>query len=126
MIQFLRSRLPAFRHAFGGLGYVLRTQKNAWIHASATVLVIMLAFWLGLDPLRWAILIFAIGLVWLSEAFNTALEAFIDLVNPDTHPLAGIAKDTAAAAVLIAAITAAIIGILVLGLPLLQRLISFR
>jgi len=126
MIQFLRSRLPAFRHAFSGLGYVLRTQKNAWIHASATVLVIGLAFWLGLDPLRWAILIFAIGLVWLSEAFNTALEAFIDLVNPDTHPLAGIAKDTAAAAVLIAAITAAIIGILVLGLPLLQRLISFR
>ncbi|WP_322807926.1 diacylglycerol kinase family protein [Thermanaerothrix sp.] len=126
MIQFLRSRLPAFRHAFSGLGYVLRTQKNAWIHASATVLVIVLAFWLGLDPLRWAILIFAIGLVWLSEAFNTALEAFIDLVNPDTHPLAGIAKDTAAAAVLIAAITAAIIGILVLGLPLLQRLISFR
>lgn len=126
MIQFLRSRLPAFRHAFSGLGYVLRTQKNAWIHASATVLVIVLAFWLGLDPLRWAILIFAIGLVWLSEAFNTALEAFIDLVIPDTHPLAGIAKDTAAAAVLIAAITAAIIGILVLGLPLLQRLISFR
>lgn len=126
MIQFLRSRLPAFRHAFSGLGYVLRTQKNAWIHASATVLVIVLAFWLGLDPLRWAILIFAIGLVWLSEAFNTALEAFIDLVNPDTHPLAGIAKDTAAAAVLIAAITAAMIGILVLGLPLLQRLISFR
>ncbi|MCX8024718.1 MAG: diacylglycerol kinase family protein [Thermanaerothrix sp.] len=122
MIQFLRSRLPAFRHAFRGLGYVLRTQKNAWIHALATILVMVLAFWLGLDPLRWAILIFAIGLVWLSEAFNTALEAFIDLVNPDTHPLAGIAKDTAAAAVLIAAITAAIVGILILGLPLFQRL----
>ncbi len=121
MIQFLRSRLPAFRHAFSGLGYVLRTQKNAWIHASATILVIVLGSWLGLDSLRWAILIFAIGLVWLSEAFNTALEAFIDLVNPDTHPLAGIAKDTAAAAVLIAAITAAMIGILILGPPLLQR-----
>lgn len=121
MIQFLRSRLPAFRHAFSGLGYVLRTQKNAWIHASATILVIVLGSWLGLDSLRWAILIFAIGLVWLSEAFNTAIEAFIDLVNPDTHPLAGIAKDTAAAAVLIAAITAAIIGILILGPPLLQR-----
>ncbi|MGB9800776.1 MAG: diacylglycerol kinase family protein [Thermanaerothrix sp.] len=121
MIQFLRSRLPAFRHAFSGLGYVLRTQKNAWIHASATILVIVLGSWLGLDALRWAILIFAIGLVWLSEAFNTALEAFVDLVNPDTHPLAGIAKDTAAAAVLIAAITAAIIGILILGPPLLQR-----
>ncbi|MDT8897090.1 diacylglycerol kinase family protein [Thermanaerothrix sp. 4228-RoL] len=121
MIQFLRSRLPAFRHAFSGLGYVLRTQKNAWIHASATILVIVLGSWLGLDALRWAILIFAIGLVWLSEAFNTAIEAFIDLVNPDTHPLAGIAKDTAAAAVLIAAITAAIIGILILGPPLLQR-----
>ena len=120
-MQFLRSRLPAFRHAFSGLGYVLRTQKNAWIHASATMLVIALGSWLGLDSIRWAILIFAIGLVWLSEAFNTALEAFIDLVNPDTHPLAGIAKDTAAAAVLIAAITAAIIGILILGPPLLQR-----
>lgn len=123
MLSFLRSRLPAFRHAFSGLGYVLRTQKNAWIHALTTFLVIALALWLHLDLTRWALLIFAIGLVWLSEAFNTALEAFIDLVNPDTHPLARIAKDTAAAAVLVAAITAAIIGFLILGPPLFQKII---
>ncbi|WP_299028810.1 diacylglycerol kinase family protein [uncultured Thermanaerothrix sp.] len=126
MISFLRSRLPAFRHAFSGLGYVLRTQKNAWIHALVTFLVIALGLWLRLDLTRWALLIFAIGLVWLSEAFNTALEAFIDLVNPDTHPLARIAKDTAAAAVLVAAITAAIIGFLILGPPLFQKIIVPR
>lgn len=124
MIWFLRSRLPAFRHAFSGLGYVLRTQKNAWIHAMATLLVIALGFWLHLDLIQWALLTFAIGVVWLSEAFNTALEAFIDLVNPDTHPLAGIAKDTAAAAVLIAAITAAVIGFLILGPPLFQKVFA--
>ncbi|KPL83125.1 hypothetical protein SE15_07590 [Thermanaerothrix daxensis] len=124
MIRFLRSRLPAFRHAFSGLGYVLRTQKNAWIHAMATLLVIALGFWLHLDLIQWALLTFAIGVVWLSEAFNTALEAFIDLVNPDTHPLAGIAKDTAAAAVLIAAITAAVIGFLILGPPLFQKVFA--
>ncbi len=124
MIRFLRSRLPAFRHAFSGLGYVLRTQKNAWIHAMATLLVIALGFWLHLDLIQWALLTFAIGVVWLSEAFNTALEAFINLVKPDTHPLAGIAKDTAAAAVLIAAITAAVIGFLILGPPLFQKVFA--
>ena len=65
-------------------------------------------------------MIFAIGLVWTAEAFNSAFESVTDLVQPEIHPLAGKAKDMAAGAVLISAITAAIIGILVFSKHLIK------
>ncbi len=116
------SRLEAFRHAFSGWRYALRTQRNAWIHTIATVLTIGLGIWLRVDILEWVILLLTIGLVWLAELFNTALEVMIDMFSPDTHPLAGISKDVGAAAVLVAAIIAAAVGFLVLGPPLINRL----
>jgi len=122
LVHFIRSRLPAFRHAFRGLGYVLKTQKNAWIHSAATLVVIALGLWLKLSLGEWVPLVMVIGLVWLSEAFNTAIEALTDLASPVPHPLAKVAKDTAAAAVLLAALTSVVIGLLILGPPLLQRL----
>jgi len=64
------------------------------------------------------VLIIAVGLVWAAECINTAIEALVDLVSPDYNRLAGIAKDTGAAGVLVCAITAAILGFLVLGPPL--------
>jgi diacylglycerol kinase (ATP) len=122
LLQFMHSRLPAFRHAFRGLGYVLKTQKNAWIHSVATLVVIGLGLWLNLDFQEWVPLVVVIGLVWLSEAFNTAVEVLTDLVSPEPHPMARVAKDTAAAAVLLAALTSVVIGLLVLGPPILERL----
>lgn len=117
-----RTRLAAFRYAFTGWWHVLRTQRNAWIHALASGLVILIALWLGMDRLSWALLLLAIGLVWLAEFLNTALEAVVDLASPGQHPLARVGKDVGAAAVLIAALTAALIGLLVLGPPLWHRL----
>ncbi len=116
------SRLDSFRHAFAGWGYMLRTQRNAWIHASATVLVTGLGLWLGLSRLEWAVIILVIGLVWMAEFVNTALEAVVDLACPDLHPLAKAGKDVAAAAVLVGAVTSVIVGLLILGPPLWARL----
>ncbi len=117
-----RSRLRSFRHALSGLQYVLRTQRNAWLHALATACVLGLAGWLGLARAEWALLVLAIGLVWSAEFVNTALEAAVDLASPDLHPVARIGKDVGAAAVLVASAAAGMIGLLILGPPLLGRL----
>ncbi len=122
MILFLQSRVRSFQHAFAGLWYVLRTQKNAWIHLLATSLTILFAIWLQVSLTQWAILILTIGTVWTAEFINTALEAVVDLASPFNHPLAKVGKDVGAAAVLIAAMSSVAIGILILGPPLLIKL----
>jgi diacylglycerol kinase len=120
----MRARLAAFRYAFSGLWYVIKTQRNAWIHAVASALVILLA-WLLQLPLRdWAVLLLAIGLVWTAEIVNTGLEALVDLATKEAHPLAKVGKDVGAAAVLIAAITSAVAGIIILGPPLITYLLG--
>ncbi len=118
----LRSRLQAFRFAFEGVAYLLRTQPNARIHLAATVAVVALAAWLRLPAAEWALLALTIGLVWAAEAFNTAVEAVVDLAAPEHHALAKAAKDVAAAGVLLAAMAAAVVGVLVLGVRLWLRL----
>jgi diacylglycerol kinase (ATP) len=116
------SRLASFRHAFAGWWYVLRTQRNAWIHAVASVAVLAVSLWLELGRIEWAILLLTIALVWVAEFVNTAIEAVVDLLSPDIHPLAKAGKDVAAAAVLIAALAAVLVGLLLLGPPLWARL----
>jgi len=123
IIQFYSSRKNAFKYAFQGLFYLLKTQRNSWVHAAATVCVILLAAWLSLGITDWAILILTIASVWTAEAVNTAIEVTVDLSSPQIQPLAKIAKDSSAAAVLIAAIASVIIGLLILGPPLYQRLL---
>jgi len=122
---FFRSRLLAFQHALRGWGYVLRTQRNAWIHALVTVLVVVAALWLDLARQDWAILLLTIALVWMAEFINTALEAVVDLASPQQHPLAKIGKDVGAAAVLIAALTSILVGVLLLGPPLWEKIHSW-
>lgn len=123
MLSFLKSRAHSFRNAFAGWGHVIRTQRNAWIHAVVSIAVVIVGFWLGIDALKWAMIIFAIALVWTAEFINTALEAVVDLASHhEYHHLAKVGKDVGAAAVLIAAFSAASIGLLVLGPPLWQRL----
>lgn len=92
---------------------MLRTQPSAWIHAIATVAVIVAGLVLDISRGDWCWLIAAIGLVWSAEGINTALEQLADAVHPEEHPGVGRAKDVAAGAVLAAAITAAVIGTIV-------------
>jgi diacylglycerol kinase (ATP) len=115
------ARIASFANAFRGLKILLVTQANARVHALITVVVIGLGCWLGLSALEWAAIIGAIGLVWLAEGFNTALEFFVDLVSPEIPPRAGAIKDVAAGAVLAASVTALAIGAVILG-PKLFRL----
>ena len=116
-----RSRIQSFRYAFSGLWYVLRTQRNAWIHATVTVLVILAGLWLRLDRYDWSLITIAICFVWFSEIINTALEAITDLASPKHHPLAKVGKDVGAGAVLLASITAVIVGIFILLPRLLDK-----
>ncbi|MFC1996365.1 diacylglycerol kinase family protein [Chloroflexota bacterium] len=122
MLSFLRSRSRSFRYAFEGWWYVIRTQKNAWIHTVVSLLVVLMSLWLDLHPRDWAVIILAIAMVWAAEFFNTALEAIVDLASPEMNHLAKIGKDVGAAAVLIAAGASIIIGLLILGPPLWEEL----
>ncbi len=122
MLGFLRSRLHSFGHAFRGWWYVVRTQRNAWIHVVIAVLVFALSLWLRLSTLDWAILILTTAMVFTAEFLNTAIEAVADLASPQKHPLAKIGKDVGAGAVLIAALAAVLIGLLILGPPLWERI----
>lgn len=124
MRSFRRSRIQSFKHAFSGWIYVIRTQQNAWIHLLATLSVIFLAAWLELPLRDWAVLFMAVAIVWMAEFLNTALEAVVDLASPEKHPLGKVGKDVGAAAVLVAAFSAAILGFLILGPPLWERLAS--
>jgi diacylglycerol kinase (ATP) len=122
MRAFLKSRAISFRFAFAGWWFVIRTQRNAWIHTVVSVAVILVSFWLQLAARDWAVIVMAIAMVWTAEFLNTALEAVVDLASPHQHYLARVGKDVGAAAVLIAAGSAALIGFLVLGPPLWNRL----
>jgi diacylglycerol kinase len=122
--MFFRSRLSSFRPAFAGCWHLLRTQPNTWIHAVISLLVIGLGVWLQLDFGSWAMIAVTMGFVWAAEAFNTAIEAIVDLASPGHHPLAKVAKDVSAAAVVIAAVSAVAVGLLILGPPLWARLLG--
>jgi len=121
-MNFILSRARSFRAAFAGWWHVIRTQRNAWIHAAVSVLVILLALWLRINRIEWAIILLAITLVWIAEFLNTALEAVVDLASPQNHPLAKVGKDVGAAAVMIAAASSVLVGLLVMGPPLWEKI----
>lgn len=102
----------SFRYAFAGLR-VLASERNARIHAVATVVVAALAIALRLPPLETAALALAVTLVWVAEALNTAVERLADVVSPQYHAMIGAAKDVAAGAVLLAALGACVVGVAV-------------
>lgn len=112
----------ALGNAIAGLKYMLRTQRNARIHLAATVIVIAVGFWLELSITDWILIVIAIGLVWVAEMFNTALECFFDLVEPKENKIVRAGKDTSAAAVFLTSLLSALIGILVFGPLLLKKL----
>ena len=124
MKSFLLSRLTSFRHAFRGWWYVLRTQRNAWIHGVVATAVLIVGSWLGLPARDWAVIILTIAMVFAAEFINTAIEAVVDLATSEHHPLAKVGKDVGAAAVLIAALAAVLVGLLILGPPLWQKIVE--
>lgn len=106
----IRHRVRSFGYAVQGAKTLLATQHNAWIHAAATVAVVMAGFVCRVSRQEWALLVLAIALVWLAEAVNTALEFLADEVSGERREGIGKAKDIAAFGVLVSAIAAAVIG----------------
>jgi diacylglycerol kinase len=101
----------------------MRTQRNAWIHSAIAAVVLIVGLWLGLPRRDWAVLVLTAALVFVAEFINTSIEAVVDLASPQEHPLAMIGKDVGAAAVLISALAAILIGLLILGPPLWVKIL---
>ena len=113
--EWAKRRAKSFTHAGRGVLLLCLTQWNFRIHLIAALVAVSLGFYFHISAIEWVILATVIGLVLCAEALNTAIERMVDLLEPDHHPVARDAKDLAAAAVLIASICAAIIGVLLFG-----------
>jgi len=112
---FWAGRLFSFQAAFSGVAHTLRTQPNAWIELAALVAMIGAGWWFRISPVEWAMLGLTIFSVLALEAINTAIEATVDLISPRYHPLAKIAKDAAAGALIFAVLGSLWVGVAVFG-----------
>lgn len=106
MSVYLKARIQSFRHAFQGIATLISTQAHARLHLLATVIVIGAGIRLHLRRWEWVAVLLCIGMIWLGEALNTALEFLADEVTMERRELIGKAKDVAAGGVLIASLTA--------------------
>jgi len=118
--------VPSFRYAGAGLWWALRTQRNLRIHIGLGTLATLLGLLLGFSTLEFAVLVATMTLVITLELVNTVVEAAVDLASPEYHPLAKVAKDVAAGAVLASAIGAVLIGLLLFLPHLLQHAALFH
>ena len=118
----IKTRPASFRYAFRGLRLMLQTEPNARIHAVATIFALVAGILLGIDRFEWLLVLLTTAAVWSLEAVNTAFEALCDVASPEHHPQVERAKDIAAGAVLIAAITAVVVAVLIFGRRLLALL----
>jgi diacylglycerol kinase len=121
----MRRFLMGFGYAFQGIGYVVRTQRNARVHLALACLVVVAGLYLRLTTLEWAVLCLAMGFVFSAEMINTVAEVAVDMLTPRYHPMAKVAKDVGAGAVLIAALAAVGVGIAVFG-PRMLALAGWR
>lgn len=119
----LVARAKSFTHAFRGIGVLVKSTHNFWVHIFTAIIAIILGVLLKISHIEWMILILVSGFVMVTEALNTAIEIDIDLTSPNYHPYARDTKDVAAGAVLISAITAVVIG-LIIFIPKVIVLIS--
>ena len=119
-LEDMRKFIKGFSYAFAGLAYAFKSQLNFKVHILSTFLVSLAGYWFKLSSSEWLWIIASIGVVLITELLNTAIETLVDLISPEIHPKAKIIKDVAAGAVLIAAITAAGIGLVIFIPKILQ------
>lgn len=112
----------SFGYAFAGIFAVVTKERNMKIHCAAVVCVVIAGLVFHITPIEWCICLILFGLVMALEIVNTAVEAVVDLVTEERRPLAKLAKDAAAGAVLIAAIMAALAGMIIFIPKLLEGL----
>jgi len=107
--------IAGFGFAFSGLWYALRTQRNARVHILLAALAVLLGILLHISAVEFALIFVAITGVFIAEMFNTVFELCVDLASPEYHPLAKIAKDVSAGAVLLSAMLSIVIALFVYG-----------
>lgn len=105
--------LRSFGYAYEGICYAIKNERNMRIHVAVAPIVLILGAIVSLSPVEWCIIVLVICSVMSLELINTAIESIVDHVSPDIAPLAKIAKDVAAGAVLLMAIASVIIGIII-------------
>ncbi len=108
-----KKQAKSFLFAYKGILYMIRTQHNFWIQLTIGMLAVILGFVLKISRFEWGLAILSCGLVLAAETFNSAIETLTDVVHPDHNPKVGLVKDMAAGAVLIAAIAAALVGLII-------------
>jgi diacylglycerol kinase len=111
----------SFGYAFEGVAYILRTQRNARIELVVGFAAVLLAAWLGVSAVEWAVLVLTIAFVVGLEWINTALELAVSLASPEANPSAKAAKDVAAACVLLGAFASVLVGLLLFAPRLLAK-----
>lgn len=109
----LKKFINSFSYPVKGLKYAYRNEQNLAVDVGIALIVVIFGFIFKVNKYEWAILALTIGLVISCELINTAIEATVDLVTEEYHPLAKVAKDTSAAAVFIFAIVAVIVGLII-------------
>ena len=122
-VRGFKRLIKSFKFAIEGIVYAFKYEQNLSVHLTAMVIVIIFGFLFKISVNEWLVLFLIIGLVIATELINTSIEATIDLITDKTHPLAKIAKDTAAGAVLIFGITSIIIG-LIIFIPKIMEALS--
>jgi diacylglycerol kinase (ATP) len=117
-----KARIRSFRHAIHGIIDFFQTEHNALIHLFITVAVIGFGIWLSISSFEWIVIICMIGLVFMAELFNSAIEKLGDSITGEYNELIKKAKDYAAAGVIVAAITAAMVGLIIFIPVLIEKL----
>ncbi len=115
MGRFWRDRLKSFGYAIDGLRYLFCKEGNAKVHLMATLLVVVTGFLFRISAMEWTAILLCVGMVICGEALNTAIEKVCDKVSPQRDPLIKIAKDVAAAGVLVLAVVSVIIAAIIFG-----------
>lgn len=121
MIDWLRKLAASFGCAFRGIACVIRSERNAQIQSVAGFVAVALGFWFGISVIEWCLVALACGLVLAAEALNTAIEKLADRITTQRDELVRLAKDAAAAGVLLASIAAAVVGALIFVPRILGR-----
>jgi diacylglycerol kinase (ATP) len=116
--------MKGFLYALKGLAEGIKSQLNMKVHIVIAAVILLTGYLLSIEPHEWKWLIICIGFVLATELINTAIEYLVNFISPDYHPLAGKIKDLSAAGVLIAALTALIIG-LIIFVPRIMFLLKY-
>lgn len=121
-MPYPRQHTISVKHALDGVIYTFKTQPNFQVHSILAILAIAMSVYFQVSTAEWAVILFIIGLVFITEMINTSIESVVDLATDQFHEKAKTAKDVSAGMVLITALIAVLVGILIFVPHIITRL----